>query len=151
MLIVGVGNRSRGDDAVGPAVVDRLIANGVDPSVETLVVDGDLTKLVLAWSSDHDVVVIDALVSGREPGMIVEFDGLSNDQREVAVATSLSSSHGFGLAEAVALAERLQRMPRSLTIVAVEAEQFEPMTDMSPAVEATVDQVVERIRKLAGR
>lgn len=149
-LVVGVGNRSRGDDAVGPAVIDRLIAcgAGVDPGLETLTVDGDLTKLVLAWSSDRDVVVVDALISGREPGTIVELDGMSNDQQKVAVTTSLSSSHGFGLAEAVALAERLQRLPRSLTILAVEAQQFEPMTEMSPAVATTVDSVVERILRL---
>ena len=65
MIVIGVGNRSRGDDAVGIRVVERLRG-----SVDCYESNGDPSELIVLFGSDPEVVVVDAMVSGSEPGTI---------------------------------------------------------------------------------
>ncbi|MFW2382454.1 MAG: hydrogenase maturation protease [Acidimicrobiales bacterium] len=142
-LVAGVGNPSRGDDAVGPLVVEAFRRRlGVESSrVETIVLIGDLIDLVLSWRSDQDVVVVDAMVGGGPPGTIRETDGLDG----ISPARAAVSSHGVGITESVELARLLNRLPRSLSIIAVEASTFEHFEPPSPAVASSIPVVVDRL------
>jgi len=75
-LVIGVGNRDRGDDAVGPVVADA-VADRCGDAVESIVVEGDLADLALRWGDAQTVVVVDAMVGGAAPGTVVELDGLT--------------------------------------------------------------------------
>ena len=44
-IVVGVGNRDRGDDAIGPAVCDRVRA--LDDTVDVWVVESDVSSLAV--------------------------------------------------------------------------------------------------------
>ena len=58
MLVVGVGNRDRGDDGFGPAVVQRL--RGRAPStVRILERGGDALALIDDWDGIPSVIVIE--------------------------------------------------------------------------------------------
>lgn len=142
-LVVGVGNRSRGDDSVGPRVVDAVQARLAH--VATYLAHGDLSDLVMRWDLEEHVIVVDAMVSGRPPGSIVEVDALAERLR---IDDDLLSSHGVGLAEAVELARALDRLPARLTILAVEAEQFEHFGEVGADLTNAIGQVVDRIEAL---
>ena len=47
-LVIGVGNRWRTDDGIGPLVVEAMEAQGCD-DVDLLVLDGEPARLVMAW------------------------------------------------------------------------------------------------------
>ena len=143
VFVIGVGNRDRGDDGIGPIVADVVDAR--DPQVLTYVAEGDLSGLAMLWQSDQDVVIVDATASGRPPGSIVEIDALAEP---LTVDTGLVSSHGVGLAEAIELARLLDRLPRRLTIIGVEATTFEQFDDLTPAVLAAVPAVVDRVHAI---
>jgi hydrogenase maturation protease len=142
-LVVGVGNRNRGDDGVGPRVVDAVRARLAH--VSTYLAHGDLSDLVMRWEPDQRVIVVDAMVSGRPPGSIVQVNAI---EEQLPIDGGLLSSHGVGLAEAVELARVLDRLPATLTIFGVEAEQFEHLGKVGTNVASAIDEVVDRIEAL---
>lgn len=144
-LIIGVGNRDRGDDGIGPIVIDHLRDSA--PQLETLVAEGDLSDLVLRWSSNQDVIVVDAVRSARPPGSVTTTDALS---RGLPTEASLLSSHGVGLAETVELARLLDRLPQSLVVVGVEAQSFGQFEPLSEAVAAAIPAALQQVLQLAG-
>ena len=134
-LVVGIGNRSRGDDAVGPVVAERVAALGV-PGVEVVVHDEPLA--LVEHLTDHDeVVVVDAGAPRGEPGRVhVVHVGDSPLRGDSPVL----GSHGLGVAEAVELARVLDRLPRRLTIVGLEGVSFDVGAPLSEQVRNRVDE-----------
>lgn len=147
-MVIGIGNRSRGDDGVGPLVVDILAADPRASGVETACMTGDLSGLGLMWTPGDDVIVVDAMVSGRPPGSVVSADWFRATPGGHAPPLS---SHGLGLSDAVSLARRLDRLPRSLLLVAVEGADFDHERPLSPPVRSAVDEVVDLILRLSAR
>ncbi|MDH3295161.1 MAG: hydrogenase maturation protease [Acidimicrobiia bacterium] len=149
LLVIGIGNRHRGDDAIGPLAAEAVGARFPD-SVDVEVVAGDPSTLPLRWSTDRDVVVIDAAVvrGSAVPGTLIEFDGLNH---RWPVETGISS-HGFDLATTIELARRLGRLPASLTVlaVAIDAGRVEHLAPPSQVIREAVDEVVDRVASLSG-
>ena len=90
------------------------------------------------------VFLIDAAVSGAPAGTIHRTDCTNTD---VLPARSGASSHGLGVAEALALARTLHGLPRVCLLYAVEGVTFAPGAAMSPAVLAAADTLVARLAK----
>jgi len=133
-LVIGYGNRRRGDDAAGPLAVDALRERG-GHGLRLDVFEGDGAGLVERWTPEDAVLIIDAVlivdaVSGREPGALHVF----SHEDLLGGAARCVSTHGLGLLEAVRLARALGRMPAELWILGVEAASFEPGAEPSPAV-----------------
>ena len=142
VLVIGIGNRYRGDDAVGPAVAERLRAE-VPPSVGVMTNDGDgLLDLVLGWSDVGTAILVDAASSGAEPGTIHRFEGINPAAFD---RLARCSTHSFGVVEAVELGRALGRLPPRLIVYAVEAESLGYGQGLSPHVHAAVDDVAARI------
>lgn len=147
VLVVGVGNRYRRDDGAGPTAAARL---GEAARVPVALLDGigDGTALLDAWRGADTVIVLDAMKSGAAPGTIRRLDaGTEDGPADVAAMLGAGralggSTHGLGVAEAVALAQTLRRLPRRLVIIGVEGARFDAGVDLSPAVEQAVDEVV---------
>ncbi|MGM0577657.1 MAG: hydrogenase maturation protease [Myxococcota bacterium] len=140
MIVVGLGHRHRGDDGVGPAVVDAL-EGCVGPDVLLVRHAGDPTSLPELWAG-RDVVVVDAVVSGAPPGTVRRLDLL---RERVPPGARGTSTHGLGLADAVELSRTLDLLPRSLVLYGVEGADFGRGAAMTPAVAAAVPEVVARV------
>lgn len=141
--MIGVGNRDRGDDAIGPLVADAVAAR-LGAGVATTVVEGDLSDLALRWPLDHHVVVVDAVVSGAPAGTVHVIDDPSRFADRAATPAPWST-HGIGLGEAIELARLLDRLPARLTVIGVEAERFEHGEPPGPAVADAIDPVLAEI------
>ncbi len=143
-LVIGVGSRWRSDDGAGLAAARRL-REAASEGLRILEHEGDLAALIDAWQAGDDVAIVDAAASGAAPGTIHRYD---------IVATGLparlcrSSTHAFGVAEAIELARALERLPASLTVYAIEGQSFSAGERLTPAVEEAVEQVVA---ELSGR
>jgi len=131
--VIGIGNPDRGDDGVGRHVA-RLL-NGTEH-------DGEATALLTALQGADRVWLIDAAQSGAPPGTVHRIDCATD-----TVATRApASSHGFGVAEAIALARALDALPRCCILYAIEAADFTPGAALSPSVTRAAHEVAERIR-----
>lgn len=138
-LIVGVGNLDRGDDAVGILVARRIRGARVREV-------RDCSNLVDLWSAEPVVTVVDAMVTGSNPGTISRLDGVA-DHLPVG---GFQSTHAFGLAQSVELGRALGRLPYSLTIYGIEGARFATGDNLSPEVEAAADVVAARIQAEIG-
>ena len=134
-LVIGVGNRWRGDDAAGLVVARRL--GGLEH-------EGDATTLVDAWRAGDDVVIVDAASSGAPPGTVRRFDALA---APLPAAHLRSSTHAFGVTDAVELARALGRLPATLRVIAIEGAGFTAGDRLSDAVAGAVDAVVAELAR----
>jgi hydrogenase maturation protease len=145
--VIGLGRRAAGDDGVGPAVIDAL--RELEPSDVELVELGEPSGLIPLLATPSPVVIVDAvLIDGCAPGCVVALDADTLPQRARSVST-----HGVGLAQAIALARILiepDRLARRIEIVGVAIAIPEaPALELSPAIAAAVPRaaacVLERL------
>ena len=141
MILIGVGNGWRGDDGAGLALA-RRVRELAPAGVEVREVEGDATALVDAWSGAEHVVVVDAAQSGAAPGSVRRFDARS---RPLPVRSLRSSTHAFGVSDAVELARSLDRLPGRLDVYAIEGASFVAGDSLSPSVERAVAELADEL------
>ncbi|MGK7345636.1 MAG: hydrogenase maturation protease [Candidatus Nitrospinota bacterium M3_3B_026] len=142
-VLIGVGSEDRGDDAAGLRIV-RALRDMVPRSVEVVEAPGEGARIMEAWQGFHFTRVFDAVSSGAPPGTIVKLDPRKDP---FPAAFFRSSSHTFGLAEAVELARSLGALPPSLMIYGVEGKDYGLGRGLSAEVSAAVDEIVEMVKK----
>jgi hydrogenase maturation protease len=148
VLVIGLGNPLRGDDGVGPRLVEELTRCGLPEGVTALDAGTgglDLLQVLEGWQR---VVVVDAADVGREPGQFVRF---RPDQARLAQGPDRFSLHHAGLSEVLALANALgQALPR-MVIFGVQPAVVGWKEGLSSAVEtalpALADAVLEAIEE----
>jgi hydrogenase maturation protease len=143
LLLIGIGNEFRGDDGLGPLVAREVKRRSL-PGVAVVEESGEGTSLMQAWEGSHRVIVVDAVSSGQIPGTLHQFD----------VATLPlprrffhSSSHTFGLAEAIELARELHTLPGSMLVYGIEGEVFEAGVGLSQRVVKSVPELLQRMEE----
>jgi hydrogenase maturation protease len=136
-LVIGCGNRERGDDGVGAVVVERLRELGMNAEIQT----GEALGLIEAWRGFDDVIVVDAMVTGASAGTLRVWDG----GKQMPTGRSTASTHGLGVAEAIELARVLGRLPARLRVYGIEANRVGLGNELSPEVQCAVEEVVRRI------
>ena len=141
ILVIGIGNAYRSDDAAGLMAVRRIKQQAAEfcSAVEH---SGEGAALMELWKDADSVIVIDAVQSGAAPGTVSRFDA---SLRPLPASTFRSSTHAFSLLQAIELSRALQQLPCPLIVYGIEAQNFEAGTCLSPAVEVGVQTVVERV------
>lgn len=140
-MVIGVGNEFRRDDGAGPAVVTSLRGR-VPPGVELVLTDGEPTRLIEAWTGAALAVVVDAIrADPPRPGRLHRF--VLDQPLDGPVRTT--SSHGFGVGDAVRLAVALDRMPGRLVVHAIEADDLAHGPGLTPLVAAAVGDVARAV------
>ena len=137
-LVIGVGNMLRGDDAAGLLVAQALRHQ----NIRTLRVEessGEIAGIVELLQTSDEVIIIDAMRSGKPAGSTMWIDPLS--AREAAELT-ISSSHGFGVAQAIELLVSLKKLPRRIRILGIEGQYFALGAPVSPPVQQAVKTAV---------
>ena len=137
-LVIGIGNPDRGDDSAGRAVAQRLRKLCV-PGLEVLESDGEGASLMAAWEGADDVVLVDACRGGGAPGSVHRIEA---GHAEPLTALRHASTHSFGVAAAVRLAQALGRIPSRLVVYAIEGALFSQGEGLSTPVDHAVDEVV---------
>ncbi len=144
ILVIGVGNALRGDDGVGPAVIAALEARGLQGARAMNCQEGDGLQLIETWKHADTVILIDAVTSGAKPGAVYRFDEIA---QALPADLTFSSTHAFGVVEAIELARALDQLPPRVVVYAVEGKHFAIGASLSPDVERALDEVVERVAR----
>ena len=143
-LVIGLGNVDRGDDGVGPTVVERVRERGEFD----VVVTGDPLSLIDLWDGHQLVVVVDAVTSRAPSGTIhvvetgVELPPLP---AETWSDQPRGGSHALGVATAVELGRALGRLPTRLVVIGVEANNFDHGAPLSAQVAAAIEPAAQRV------
>lgn len=142
-LILGVGSSILSDDAVGLVVAKRLEERlGARDDVD-FGFNEEAGFTLLEESIGYDrLVVIDSILTGREPGTVMRF-GLSDLGRTI----HSNSPHGMNLATVMELGRREgMDVPDEVMIYAIEV--VDTLTfgeELTPEVAARVDDIVKLI------
>ncbi len=144
ILIIGVGQEWRGDDAAGLLVVRRL-RQLAGSRVTILENSGSMSDLSAAWQESAAVILIDAVRGGGRPGGIYRFP--VHEKPLPADLFTATSTHAWGVAQAVALGQVLKELPPHLVVYGIEGRDFGLGREVSPEVARAVPEVARRIRQ----
>jgi hydrogenase maturation protease len=136
-VVIGIGNRERGDDAAGPEVASRL--GSLEPAGVQVLERGHALAMLEAWAGAAVAIVVDAACSGAPAGTVTCFEA---HQRPLPTRWLEDSTHAFGVGQTIELARALGDLPPRVVVYAIEGRWFEPGKGLSPEVEAAVDEVV---------
>jgi len=155
IYVVGVGNSWASDDGVGPEVVRQLQSayrklrgrqagtNGGLPAIHFVTLCQVPANLLDFVGRCDRLILVDAVSSGAPPGVVhheVWRPGLI-----VSRGNQAASSHGLGLGEVLDLAAALGRLKATVELWAIEVDSTAPGHHLSPAVQAAVPGLVDRL------
>jgi hydrogenase maturation protease len=138
--VFGCGDEFAGDDGVGIEIVRRLLTQRPGSEIQELPQAG--VEIVDLFDSDHPLIFIDAVKSGA-PGGTVHLTALPSDSIAGRSLRSITG-HGWGLAEAIAIARALSRHIPPLWLIGIEIAETSAGRTLSPAVARAADFVSER-------
>jgi hydrogenase maturation protease len=134
--IIGVGSPF-GADQAGWLAIDYLQSCQLN-DCELIKLDRPGSGLLNYLGDADQVVVIDALMSSGRAG---DVELLSRD--DLAESPGLTSCHGFGVAEALALADQLGELPPQISLLGIHASE-----DQSSAPKLDQISLQQQIQKL---
>ena len=141
ILLIGVGNEYRSDDGLGVCVA-REIRRRLHDGIRVVEQSGEGTSLMASWTGATHVLVVDAMVSGESAGTLHRLNAI---EERIPKHLFNSSSHTFGVAEAIEMARELNELPRSLVLYGIEAESFEPGIGLSEPVVRSIPDLLHII------
>ncbi|HEV8461166.1 MAG TPA: hydrogenase maturation protease [Gaiellaceae bacterium] len=140
-VVIGVGNTYRGDDAAGLAAA-RELSELVPEGVLVLTTEQEPSRLLDAWAGANVAILVDAASSGDAPGAVKRFDASVDP---IPAGVFRSSTHAFGVGDAIEMARALGTLPERVVVYAIEAERFELGAPLSPRAAVGVERVVEAV------
>jgi hydrogenase maturation protease len=141
--ILGVGNRHRGDDGVGPYVLAGLV--GRIPAGQLLSADGEVSGLLDIFGRERDLILVDAAdgpAAGLAPGTVRRMHAGDPDLGSCGLR---ASTHALGVAEAIALARSLDALPERLVVIAIAGSNFTPGAELSEPVVRAADALIDEL------
>jgi hydrogenase maturation protease len=148
ILVLGVGSPF-GDDRFGWEAAEALrysaaINTAAPGRIEILALDRPGAMLPVHWRETDIVILLDAVRSGAVPGTRHCLDA-----RDLPGAHVSCSSHGFGVASAIGLAQALGNLPSKLLLRGVEADPAWRDSGLSPAVVTALPRFVADLAREA--
>ena len=147
VIVVGIGQSLRGDDAAGLEAVHRWQRSyprtAGDPRVRIVVSELPGLSLLDMIAGSQAAVLVDA-ICGDAPAGTVRV--LTADD-PAAFAEGSASAHGWGVAETLALGYTIlaEAMPPHVTLIGVEVGQVDLGQGLSVSVEQAMPRVAEAI------
>ena len=104
-------------DNLGFLAAHALMGRFDPEKIEVLALDRPGPRLIEHMRGADTVILVDAVKSGAKAGTLYRLEGRALD----GMVAHHTSSHGFGLAETLALADRMGELPRHLKFIGLEA------------------------------
>lgn len=142
ILILGIGNLWRGDDAAGRHAAQRLAEQIFSPAITVREVEGEGAAVMEALEGPDAAILIDAVESGAPPGTVHRWD-VSTESMNARFLRC--STHNFSVHDAVEMARALGKLPSRVFVFGIESKEFSPGQGMSPEVETSMGELVAQV------
>jgi hydrogenase maturation protease len=143
ILVLGLGNILLGDEGVGVRVVERLRERFEFPGRVRVMDGGTLGLDLLPYLEEAArLIVVDAVQARQAPGTLVRMEG---DQIPVFLDAAKVSPHQEGLSDLLAVATLKGYLPDEMLLLGVQIEDLGVGLELSPAVAAQIDRVVDQV------
>ncbi|TCV90349.1 hydrogenase maturation protease [Sulfurirhabdus autotrophica] len=138
--ILGIGS-PLGDDEVGWLVAKVLQQNLDLNNLSVSMHDRPGANLIRLMHGAEIVILIDAIITEATPGTLYRLEGNAIHQ----AFQNQTSTHGFGLAEALKLAQALGEAPANVVLWGMEIVSADPAMGMSDTVREAIPALVNAI------
>jgi hydrogenase maturation protease len=143
IVVIGVGNALRGDDAAGLEVAARLGHEPViGPGIAVVRHDGEAIDVLERWRGARGVVLVDTVRSGAPAGTVHRIDASAEP---LPLTRRRASSHTIGLGEAIELARTLGELPERVIVYGVEGVRFGAGDGLSEAVAGAIEPLADAV------
>lgn len=139
--VIGIGNALKGDDAIGPSVIDEIEKMDILENVNYVNVGSDAFAVLEYLMDDKPIIIIDCARMGKKAGEVVTFTVNEVNIKQLNNAISL---HGYGFADIYRIAEGLGNVA-PCTIIGVEPQQTDFNNDISEEVKASIPKILNMI------
>ncbi|MFW7379543.1 MAG: hydrogenase maturation protease [Oligoflexus sp.] len=139
--LICIGNQNRGDDGVA-LLIARNLQQGKKHSFTIFTQTGEMGELMDTWQGYDEVSIVDAMSSGSPAGSLQVFDVA---RHALPCRSRNSSTHAFGLYEALELARVLGRMPKKISVYGIEGKNFSLGETVSPDLQKRVHDLAQKI------
>ena len=143
VLVLGIGNYLLGDEGVGVHAIHALEQEALPPHVHIL--DGGTGGFhLLSYLQDNpQVILIDATMDGRPPGTVRALK-----PRFASDFPRALSAHDIGLRDLIETTILVGKLP-SIDLITISVDEIQELgTDLSPAVLASIPEVLRHVRSL---
>jgi hydrogenase maturation protease len=142
-LVLGLGNILLSDEGVGVRVIERLLEQYELPRGIRVMDGGTLGLDLLPYLEETSrLVVVDAVQSREPPGTLIRLTG---DEIPIFLDAAKVSPHQEGLQDLLAAALLKGYLPDEVVFLGVQIESMGVGLELSPAVAAQVDALVDRV------
>ena len=138
VAIVGIGNVLMGDDGIGVRAVEALRDRPLPTGVDLHDAGTAVQDLVPDLAEYDQVIVVDAVRTGGEPGVVHRFDIRSDT---IAGEDPRWSLHDMNLITALRLQQVAGEATPPIRVIGVEPKQVRPSLELSEEVRARLPQV----------
>jgi hydrogenase maturation protease len=125
-------------------VASRLAQDlGEQTRVCLLLENGEGARLMAAWKGATVVILINATLSGAEPGTLYRIDAVT---QPLVSTWWRCATPAFGVAEAIEVARVLHELPARLLVYGIEGASFSTGATLSNAVARVIPDVLSQLR-----
>lgn len=145
--VISLGNQLRGDDSIGPLVVEQL--RKIETPVPLCLIDAgsDAFRLLEHLIDEEPVIIIDCAKMGKKPGQAIKFKVADSEFKPIEKSISL---HGFSFSEVLAMAGNIGKIA-DCTIIGIEPKSIDFGKELSEEVKlsipAIINMVIEEAKK----
>jgi len=147
LKVIGLGNMLRGDDGIGPVIIQNLEQSGKSLQIRPIDAGSDAFTILDHLLGTDPVLIIDCARMGKMPGAVQKI--LSKDAEFLTTNIGMSL-HGFSLAEVWQIAQSLG-VENELSVIGVEPNTLEFNSGLSKVVKKSIPIILQMVAEEAKR
>jgi hydrogenase maturation protease len=145
LKIIGIGNALRGDDAIGPLIIEELEKDKNRLPAKLIDAGADAFTVLEHLMETDPVLLIDCAKMGINPGEVKIFNV---DEATITQAAKVVSLHGFGFGDVYKIARGMGEVA-PCKIIGVEPKTVAFDTNLSEEVKRSIPNILRLIQKEA--
>jgi hydrogenase maturation protease len=145
LKVIGLGNILRGDDGIGPAIIQNLEQSGNSFQIRPIDAGSDAFTVLDHLLGSEPVLIIDCARMGKSPGTVQKM--LFKDAEFLTTKIGLSL-HGYSLAEVWEIA-RSMGVSNDLSVIGIEPNSLEFNSGLSEVVKKSIPVILQMVAEEA--
>ena len=145
LKVIGLGNILRGDDGIGPVIIQNLQKSGKSHQIHLIDAGSDAFTILDHLLGSEPVLILDCARMGKEPGTVQKI--LTKDAKLLPGNLGMSL-HGYSLAEVWQIALSMG-VENNLAVIGIEPDSVVFNSGLSEAVKKSIPIVMQMVKEEA--
>ena len=145
LKVIGLGNILRGDDGIGPVIIQQLEESKNSLSIQLCDAGSDAFTILDQLLESEPIVIIDCARMGKKPGTVQKI--LVKNIKNLPVNLGMSL-HGYSLTEVWQIA-RSMGVDNDLSVIGVEPDSVQFNSGLSEVVKKSIPLILQMVAEEA--